>query len=490
MNSPVILVIDSNKPSRATIRAILAPDGFQVVEAVDAASALKMLNSVAPDAVLLDFNLTGKNGLELIDQLKERLPHTPLIMITESRDNQVIVQALRRGIYDYRTKPMNANDLRLAVNQGIADKRLKDEIRVLRGKLEERVALLAHMGDSPRVRTLVNLLEKIAPTNFSVLIEGESGAGKEMVAKAIHDMSEAANGPFVAVDCGAIPESLFESELFGYVKGAFTGAAGNKEGFFEAADQGTLFLDEVSNLSYTSQQKLLRVIEERRVLRLGSTVARPVNVRIISATNRSLELETEARLFRLDLLYRLKEVHVRVPALRERPEDICYLAQRFLNEFKEQLPVDCPGFSRQALDAMMAYSWPGNARELRNAVRQAALCCDNNQVIQPEFLPFVGSEHALTPQAFGGSAALPARRADDGEPAARPDEPFPAFEQFLSELDAGRSMNDVVRDCAGRVEELLIRGALALKQGNKVHTAKLLRTDYKTLYRKIKQYGI
>ena len=508
MSNAVILTVDSQKSSRATIRAILAPDGFRVVEAGDAAEALEALNSVTPDAVLLDVNLAGKSGLELAGELKERLPHTPIIMITEARDNRVVVQAMRRGIYDYLTKPVNANDLRLAVSQGMEDKRLKDELRVLRGRLEERVTLLTHMGDSPRVRGLVNLLEKIAPTNFTVLIEGESGAGKEMVAKAIHDMSSVAGGPFVPVDCGAIPETLFESELFGYTKGAFTGAAGNKTGFFEAADQGTLFLDEVCNLSYTSQQKLLRAIEERRVQPLGSTSARPVNVRIISATNRPLEKEAEARLFRVDLLYRLKEVSVRVPALRERPEDICYLAQRFLNEFKEQLTINCPGFSRQALDAMMGYTWPGNVRELRNVVRQAALSCDDEQVILPEFLPFYGDAYGgVTPRSFDDSRARGVADVRDyaasgggyaperhsSPPFSLPGETGGAYAgdgDCLAELASGRSMSDLVREYTGNFEERIIRRALASKGGNKVHTAKLLRTDYKTLYRKIKQYGI
>ena len=540
MSSTVILTIDSQKSSRDTIRAVLAPDGFRVVEAVDATSALEVLNNVTPDAVLLDVNLQGSNGLEVAGQIKERLPHTPIIMITEARDNRVIVQAMRRGIYDYLTKPVNANDLRLAVTQGMEDKRLKDELRVLRSRLEERVTLLSHMGDSPKVRGLVGLLEKIAPTNFTVLIEGESGAGKEMVAKAIHEMSAVASGPFIPVDCGAIPETLFESELFGYSKGAFTGASGSKMGFFEAADKGTLFLDEICNLSYTSQQKLLRAIEERRVQRLGSTTTIPVNVRIISATNRSLEQETEVRQFRVDLLYRLKEVSVRVPPLRERPEDICYLAQRFLSEFKKQLTINCPGFSRHALDAMMSYSWPGNARELRNVVRQAALSCDDNQVILPEFLPFhTPSYHELPLRPFDafpadtvgkgtflastdryGTYASEAVQSGYKNPAghgqtgygARVCENNPTFRRYeasgeddgldspqaymptdaelLSQLLTGRSMNDVVKDYSGQLEERLIRQALMEKRGNKVHTAKLLQTDYKTLYRKLKLYGI
>lgn len=488
MGNAVILTVDSQRASRATIRAILAPDGFDVVEADDAATALEALHAVSPDVVLLDVNLPGESGLELAGNIKEMLPHTPIIMITEARDNRVVVQAMRRGIYDYLTKPVNANDLRLAVSQGIEDKLLKDELRILRGRLEKRVALLTYMGDSPRVRALVGLLEKVAPTGFTVLIEGESGAGKELVARAIHDMSLAADGPFVPVDCGAIPETLFESELFGYAKGAFTGAVTSKAGFFEAAHRGTLFLDEVCNLSYTAQQKLLRVIEERRVQRLGSTASTPVNVRIISASNRPLEAEAEARLFRADLLYRLKEVSVRVPALRERPEDIYYLAQRFLNEFKEQIAVNCPGFSRQALDAMTAHSWPGNVRELRNIVRQAALSCEDGQVIAPQDLPFYVSTG--TDEAGPDEAGVFAKEPRTGSAGARC---FPAAggrgeEDFLAALEAGCSMGDLVREYSGRLEAEIIRQALAGRNGNKAQAAKLLRTDYKTLYRKLKQY--
>ena len=461
-----ILTVDAHQGSRETLRAILEPDGFIIHEAADPDAALQLLNTITPDLVLLDFKLTGKNGLELAMSIKERLPTVPVIMITDDRDMRVVVQAIRRGIYDYLTKPVNANDLRLSISQALEEKQLKEEVRSLKGRLEGRESLMSRMGSSDKVQALVRLLEKIAPSPFTVLIEGESGAGKELVARAIHDMSAVRDGPFVAVDCGAIPETLFESELFGYSKGAFTGASSNKTGFFEAANKGTLFLDEICNLSYSSQQKLLRVMEERKVQRLGSTLSTPVSVRIVAATNRPLEEDVESRLFRVDLLYRLKEVSVRVPPLRERQEDICYLAQRFLDEFRAQIPISCQGFSGPALSALMGYTWPGNVRELRNAVRQAALTCDERQPIMPEHLPFL-------------AAALESQEASAGRgtPASLP-------------LPGERALADLVQEHTRELEKRIITQTLESTRGNKLQTAKLLKIDYKTLHRKLKQLAI
>lgn len=460
-----ILTVDAHQGSRETLRAILEPDGFTIHEAGDPDAALQLLNTITPDLVLLDFKLTGKNGLELAMDIKERLPTVPVIMITDDRDMRVVVQAIRRGIYDYLTKPVNANDLRLSISQALEEKQLKEEVRSLKGRLEGRVSLMSRMGSSDKVQALVRLLEKIAPSPFTVLIEGESGSGKELVARAIHDMSAVRDGPFVAVDCGAIPETLFESELFGYAKGAFTGASSNKTGFFEAANKGTLFLDEICNLSYSSQQKLLRVMEERKVQRLGSTLSTPVSVRIVAATNRPLEEDVESRLFRVDLLYRLKEVSVRVPPLRERQEDICYLAQRFLEEFRAQIPISCQGFSSPALSALMAYTWPGNVRELRNVVRQAALTCEERLPIMPEQLPFLAAPLEAHERPLQGIiAALP--------------------------LPGERALADLVQEHTRELEKRVIIQTLESVRGNKLQTAKLLKIDYKTLHRKLKQLQI
>lgn len=509
-----ILAVDADPGSRKTLEAILKPDGFIIHEAGDPEEALQLLHRVTPDLVLLDFKLSGGNGPDVAMEFKGRLPTVPIIMITEDRDMRVVVQAIRRGIYDYLTKPVNANDLRVSISQALEEKKLKEEIRSLKGRLEGRISLMDSMGSSDKIQALSRLLEKIAPSPFTVLIEGESGAGKELVARAIRDMSAVREGPFVAVDCGAIPETLFESELFGYVKGAFTGAASNKNGFFEAAHKGTLFLDEVCNLSYASQQKLLRVIEERQVQRLGSTAVRPVDVRIVAATNRPLENDVSARLFRVDLLYRLKEVSVRVPPLRERKEDIYYLAQRFLEEFRGQIDIRCQGFSSQALTALMQYSWPGNVRELRNVVRQAALTCEDGQTIQPGQLPFIDGAVVVSPlptlptdfpkteephadegvpeapEVFGESG-LEASSVSPVSPAQSMPVAVPSFEMPEPKADlSGRPLAELVQEQTRELERAIIAQALERTGGNKLQAAKLLQIDYKTLHRKLKQLGL
>ena len=329
--------------------------------------------------------------------------------------------------------------------------------------------LRQRMGPSDKIDALVRLLEKLAPSPFTVLIEGESGSGKELVARTVHDMSAVANGPFVAVDCGAIPDTLFESEFFGHTKGAFTGAIASKTGVLEAADGGTLFLDEVCNLSYTAQQKLLRALEQRQIQRVGSHETRPVRVRVVAASNRPLEREVAAQAFRIDLLYRLKEVSVRLLPLRDRPEDVCHLAQRCLDEFRAQLPITCRGISGSALMALMNYGWPGNVRELRNVLRQAALLCDGGGEIELEHLSFSDVACAAPGKAAAAEAV--------------------AVTPVLPSLGSV-SMAELVQEHVQAYERLLIERALLLSKGNKMQATRLLKIDYKTLHRKIRQLDL
>lgn len=495
MVSSVILVVSEDKRSRETLRAILFPDGFQIIEAYDYSSTITTLNQTIPDLVIINHSLDGNSGLELAKDVKSRLPYIPLIMIADTHEDYTAVQSSNIDIFTSIRTPFNANDLRLSIGRALEEKRLKDEIKSLKGQLEKRSNLLTSMGNSEPVQRLVKLLEKTASMEFTVLIEGESGSGKELISRTIHEMSPFSDGPFIAVDCGAIPESLFESELFGHEKGAFTGATSSKIGFFEAAHNGTLFLDEICNMPYSSQGKLLRTIEERRVQRLGSTKTKAVKVRIVAATNRPLEQEVEKDLFRVDLLYRLKEVSIQVPPLRERKEDIFYLAQRFLNELQDQLPINCLGFSREAIASMLQYAWPGNVRELRNCVRQAALSCENNQYIQPPDLSFNRTQSAaVQPRRFDHAppgnqqVQTPAAIGQSG-PAPQPLTGLPPAPGAL-ELAAGQSLTSLVRDYTQAVEIQLIKQALETTGGNKMKASKLLKIDYKTLYRKLKQYDI
>ncbi len=467
-NLPVVLVIDSQKASRDTIATVLHSHAVRLREADNAQDALSALDHHNPDVILVDPFESGQDRPDLVGRLRERLPDVPVIVVTEQQETRLVVEAMRQGVFDYLHKPVNAGALVLSVNRALEGKRLKDELRVLRGQLSGRQSLQVSMGDSDTVRKLVGLLDKIAPTPYTVLIEGESGSGKELVARAIHDMSRVP-GQFVAIDCGAIPENLFESELFGHTKGAFTGAGRDKTGFFEAADNGTLFLDEVCNLSYLAQQKLLRVIEERKVQRLGATTPRPVNVRIVAASNRSLDREVEERRFRVDLLHRLKEVFVKVPPLRERPEDIGYLASRFLDEFRTGLGIGSnSGLAPAALQALAAYQWPGNVRELKNVMRQAALVTEDGQPVSPEHLP----AHV--------TAGIPAATAD--RPAVDDDNPLTAMP------DA--SLADIVGAYTRALEKRVIEQAIRDAGGNKAAAAKRLRIDYTTMHRKRKQLGI
>jgi DNA-binding NtrC family response regulator len=367
------------------------------------------------------------------------------------------------GIYDYVTKPMDNNDLLFTIKRALEKQDLLQEVELLRTVLNERTSLYQLMGSSDPIKKLIRRVEKVAPTPFTVLIEGESGTGKELIAQAIHNLSGVKDGPFVALDCGAIPESLVESELFGAMKGAFTGADRDKPGHFELADGGTLFLDEVGNLSHAIQQKLLRAIQERLIRRLGGKKPVPVTVRIIAATNQSLAEDLKAGQFRSDLYFRLNEFSLKMPPLKERTEDIPYLAKKFLDEAETELKKKCKGFSKEALLSLGAYHWPGNVRELRNIIRQATLLCKGDNPIQMHHLNFTAQPMCSDKET--------------------PNFP-PAFH------DEGKSLKEIVNDRVAVVEKEIIGKVLKEAKGNKSQTAKKLQVEYKTLLKKIKAYGL
>jgi DNA-binding NtrC family response regulator len=396
--------------------------------------------------------------------MRQRIPGIPVIMITAYPAIDSAVKALRMGVYDYVTKPFDNNDFLFTIKRALEKKDLMDEVANLRYILSERASLYESMGKSDPIKKLVRQVEKVAPTSFTVLIEGESGTGKELVARSIHNLSRVKNGPFVAVDCGAIPETLIETELFGCRKGAFTGAHTDKPGQFELADRGTLFLDEVGNLPYTMQQKLLRTIQERVVQRVGGKKPVEIDVRIVAAANRSLEKGVESERFRPDLFYRLTEFTLRIPPLRERKEDIPYLAKKFMDQLEGEFNKQCAGFSREALVALSSYHWPGNVRELRNVIGQALLLCEDHALIQPQHMTF---RSHLIPVSKGGN----------------PD----AMEMIH---DGKKSLNELVTSYVDLVEKKIIEAAMTEFDGNKSRVAKRLKVDYKTLLRKIKALGI
>ena len=336
---------------------------------------------------------------------------------------------------------------------------LEKEVSVLRRKLEDRESLEAMMGKSQAIKALYASIERVAATKFTVLIQGESGTGKEIVARAIHDLSPVCKNPFVAVDCGSIPDTLVESELFGYEKGAFTGADRRKEGLFEVADTGTIFLDEIGNLPLSAQQKLLRVIQERRLHRLGAKVSNKIEVRIIAAANSSLKAKVDSGEFRADLYYRLNEFIITIPPLRARKEDILFLAQKFMHEAQQDLGKVVEGMSEGFAKGLLQRSWRGNVRELKNVVRRAVLLCD--RTLEAQHLIF---DDAIVETLSGG--------------------------EFVPNPQEGRALREMTREVTARMEQEVIRKALKMNRGNKSKVAQQLGIDYKTLLKKIKYYGI
>jgi len=459
-----ILVVDDDQDFRWTMGNALRAAGYGVIQAQDGKEAMSLLEKNIPDMVLLDYRMPGQNGLHVARDMKQRIPAVPIVIITAYAEVASAVEFLKMGVYDYVTKPVDNNDLIFTIKRALERQDLVQEVEHLRKVLTGRASLYELMGESDQIKKLVHLLEKAAPTPFTVLIQGESGTGKELVARAIHDLSIAKEGPFVAVDCGAIPETLIESELFGYMKGAFTGAHMDKPGQFELADGGTLFLDEVGNLPYPAQQKLLRAMQERCIQRLGAKKAQPIQVRIIAATNQSLENDVKAGRFRSDLYFRLKEFSITVPPLRRRA-DIFYLSKKFVNEAERELKKKCAGISKETLNALFSYPWPGNVRELRNVIRQAVLLCEENGPINPEHL-------MLTTELMPG-----------------PTETDPALSPNLF-YNGKKSLKEQVKSFTDALEKRIVEEVLRETKGNKSKASRKLGIDYKTLLRKIKMHQL
>jgi len=453
-----ILLVDDDSDFRWAVSNVLTTAGYCVHQVKDGIDCMEFIENNIPDLILLDFRMPGKDGLCVAEQIKKKMQAVPIVMITAHANIKNAVDAIKIGVYDYVCKPIDNNDLLFTIQRGLETQDLMQEVTLLRKALAERTTLYERMGSSDSIKKMVQLVEKVASTPFTVLIQGESGTGKELVARAIHDMGHEKDGPFVAVDCGAIPETLIESELFGFQKGAFTGANANKAGYFELASGGTLFLDEVGNLPYPSQQKILRAMQERQIQRLGAKKAEPVHVRILAATNQPLEADVGAGRFRSDLFYRLKEFIIDLPALRNRKEDIPYLAKRFMDEAQIELNKSCLGFSREALNMLISCSWPGNVRELRNVIRQAVLLCNDHEPICPEHLILTCDSTSDPDQTKMACLTNP----------------------------NNRPLKEIIRNYTESIEKRLITEEIERCGGNKSEAARGLGIDYKTLLRKLK----
>ncbi len=370
-----ILVVDDEPSMRTTLSILLKREGYRVSQAGEGAEALGMLEQGEYDMVLTDLKMEGMDGIELLRRIKAAAPHTEVLIFTAYGTVKSAVEAMRLGAYDYIGKPFDEEELLLKVARALERKALVREVRDLRAELQGQGGRGKIIAASKQMREVLATVDQVAPTEATVLIEGESGTGKELIARAVHRGSPRSDCPFIPVNCSALPDTLLESELFGYEKGAFTGADKGRRGLFEAAHTGTLFLDEIGDMPPPLQGKLLRVLQEGEVRKLGSTQPIQVQVRIVTATNKGAEQLVAQGILREDLFYRLNVVRISIPPLRERPDDIVPLAHHFLEVYRKRAKKEIEGFAPDAIQAMLDHPWPGNVRELENAVERGVIIC-------------------------------------------------------------------------------------------------------------------
>ncbi len=381
-----ILVVDDEESIREFLDIMLRKEGYDVACVADGQEAIDLLKKKSFDMVISDLQMPRITGIELLKHINDNYPGLLFMMITAFGTTETAVEAMKMGAYDYITKPFKIDEVRINIQNALRSKHLEVENRTLRRELVKEFSFQNLVGDSENMHQIYDLIQRVSKTPTNVLITGESGTGKEMVAKAIHYSGPLKDRPFITVNCGAIPESLMESEMFGHRKGSFTGAVADKAGLFEAADGGSLFLDEVGELPLSIQVKLLRAIQERVIRRVGSTEDTKVEVRIIAATNRDLEEMVGLGTFRQDLFYRLNVINIRTPALRERKEDIPILIKHFLRKYNERLGKSVSGISDEAMDLLKKYTYPGNVRELENIIERT-VALESGSTILPESLP-------------------------------------------------------------------------------------------------------
>jgi two-component system response regulator PilR (NtrC family) len=381
-----VLVVDDEQSMQTFLEIFFRREGYDVTTAGDVDTALLCVENDDFDVVITDVQMPEKSGLDLLRAVRGISPDTVVIMITAFASADTAISAMKEGAYDYVTKPFKVDELRLVVEKALEKRLLTSDNQRLRTELRTQVRNRSLVGSSSAIQRVYDLVAQVSDAKSTVLISGESGTGKELVARAIHDQGERSRESFVAINCGAIPENLLESELFGHVRGAFTGAVQSKDGLFETADGGTLFLDEVAELTPPLQVKLLRVIQERTIRRVGSNDDRSVDVRLLSATNRELEAEVAAGRFREDLYYRLNVIQIPIPPLRDRRNDIPLLANHFLEKYNAELGKTVQGFENGVIEKLMDYSYPGNVRELENVIERCVALC-RSELIELELLP-------------------------------------------------------------------------------------------------------
>jgi two-component system response regulator PilR (NtrC family) len=457
---PAILVVDDELSMREFLKILLEKEGYDVTSTADATSAIKEIGSGSFDLVISDIKMPGMGGLTLLEKIKEINSSLPVIMITAYASPENAVIAMKSGAFDYITKPFKVDEIIKIIKSAISSSGIPTPSDDINGDTDSFEGII---GNSPEMLKIYNLITRIGPTPASVLIYGDSGTGKELVAQAIHNQSKVHEKPFVPITCSAIPESLLESELFGHVKGAFTGAINNKIGLFELADGGSVFLDEIGELTPLIQTKLLRVLQERELKRVGGTDTIKVDVRIIAATNKDLEEEIMANRFREDLFYRLAVVPLRVPALRERKSDVPLLVNHFLEKYSEKMGKHVQEISSYAMKVLMEYDYPGNVRELENIIERG-VALESSNIILPE------------------SLTLSTYRKEG-----KPVEPSHSFISVESEEELYNQGLDAVMT---RLEKEMIEHALAKTDNSKIRAAELLKVSFRSLRYKVQKYGI
>jgi DNA-binding NtrC family response regulator len=450
-----ILIVDDDKDFRFNLSAILRDAEYEVRTASNGRQAIKEVAQCVPSITLLDFHLPDMDGMKVIEEIRKIDQSLLIIMITAYGDVKSAVSAMKMGAFDYVAKPFDNEELLLIIKRALDSRNLSQEVKRLRERLGERQGVEDFIGCSPRIQQIFRQIETIAPTNLTVIIQGASGTGKELIARRIHYLSRRCDKPFVAVDCGALPETLMESEFFGYEKGAFTGANGRKEGRFEQANGGTLFLDEIANLSEAIQGKLLRVVQERKLQHLGAQKEISIDVRILVASNVLLSEQVHHGKFREDLYHRLNQFEIEAPRLVERTEDIPIFAKYFLKEANSEFLKDVKGFSPEAMRCLLNHDWPGNIREFKNVIKRAVLLAESD-MIETDHLSIC----LRTP-------ASPIREG------ARLEGNQASFEEITRNFE-----KEVILETLKRAE------------GKKTKAAQLLGLNKKTFYRKIKNLNI
>ncbi len=455
-----ILIVDDEKQIRKILSVLLKERNYEVAEASCGEEALQVQADFQAALVLLDLSMPGMDGLETLQKLMSASSPPEVVMMTAFGTIRSAVEAMRLGAFDYLSKPFDNEALLLSVERALERRRLSREVEDLRAELESRYGFSEIIGLSPQMQEVFRIMAKVAKVDATVLITGESGTGKELVARAIHRRSGRCSGPFVAVNCSAIPETLVESEFFGAQKGAYTDARENRPGKFEMAHRGTLFLDEIGDLALDAQAKLLRVLQERQITPLGATRSRPVDVRVIAATNQNLEQAVVRGEFRDDLYWRVNVVNIKLPPLRDRREDLPLLVDHFLDHFNRELGLTVKTIAKDAKALLLAYDWPGNVRELENTLCRTMVLCECTTLSVPDLPPRIRGESET-----GDSTGL--------------------------QLDHGQvKLADAVNQMTERLEKTIIISRLAQLHGNRTATAQSLGVSRKTLFNKMRQYGL